>query len=265
MMESKVAILPSYLEPLPAVDLVRLGREFDGGYVVSQSDVLRTHQLLSFGLSDDWSFEASFAAVQPSVTIDCYDHTVAKNSFLKDCIKYLFNLKAGKALTQIKAWFMYRKFFLGSKRSAKHYKKKIGSADSDINFATLISRDNSGGKSIFLKVDIEGDEYRILDQIIAVQENLTGIAIEFHDFDLHEQRIKNFVKNIDLKIVSVNINTHTGLDRCSVPYTVEVVFSKNFEKHHKHLYQNLMTPTKKAHSAIRMNFTDEFCEYRTCI
>ena len=96
-MVNKSALLPSYLKPIPAADLIRLGRMYDGGYVVCKADVLRTRQLLSFGLSDDWSFEASFAEKKLSVLIECYDHTVSENSFLKDFIKYLLNMKLEKS------------------------------------------------------------------------------------------------------------------------------------------------------------------------
>ena len=48
-------------------------------------------------------------------------------------------------------------------------------------------------EKIFLKIDIEGSEYRILDQIIAQQNLLTGMVIEFHDCDLHYRRIEKFI------------------------------------------------------------------------
>lgn len=47
--------------------------------------------------------------------------------------------------------------------------------------------------ALFLKIDIEGFEYRILDEIIQYSDILTGVVIEFHDCDLHMHRILKFI------------------------------------------------------------------------
>jgi len=38
-------------------------------------------------------------------------------------------------------------------------------------------------------MDIEGGEYRILDNLIKHQDKICGIVIEFHDIDLHLEKI----------------------------------------------------------------------------
>ena len=52
-------------------------------------------------------------------------------------------------------------------------------------------------KKIFLKIDIEGDEYKILDQIIKNSENLTGLVIEFHNVSRNIiNTIETFIKKL---------------------------------------------------------------------
>ena len=55
-----------------------------------------------------------------------------------------------------------------------------------------------------MKVDIEGGEYNVLDQIIKYQNNLTGLAIEFHNCDLMLEEIRLFIKTFDLDLVHLD-------------------------------------------------------------
>ena len=43
-----------------ASDLVRIGRNNDGGYLVSKSDIEKSDVLIGLGINDDWSFERNF-------------------------------------------------------------------------------------------------------------------------------------------------------------------------------------------------------------
>ena len=84
-------------------------------------------------------------------------------------------------------------------------------------------------KNIFLKIDIEGHEYRILDDILKIQNNIIGLAIEFHDVDLHLKRIEDFIKKFKLKIIHIHINNYS-FDHLKIPNLIELTFSKNFKK-----------------------------------
>jgi hypothetical protein len=48
-----LANLPITLDFQPAHDLLRLGRDYDGGYIVSSADVIQTEMLISLGINDD--------------------------------------------------------------------------------------------------------------------------------------------------------------------------------------------------------------------
>ena len=50
----------NFLRPIKNENLVRLGRNADGGYVVDKNVVENTNHLVTFGLGPDWSFELDY-------------------------------------------------------------------------------------------------------------------------------------------------------------------------------------------------------------
>lgn len=52
--------LPRALRPLPGAKLVRLGKDHDGGYLVSAPDINAAECLVGLGLNDDWSSRPIF-------------------------------------------------------------------------------------------------------------------------------------------------------------------------------------------------------------
>jgi hypothetical protein len=51
----KTSVLPEDLRFRSCGDLIRLGVQSDGGYLVSQADVDRSKLLLGFGINTDWT------------------------------------------------------------------------------------------------------------------------------------------------------------------------------------------------------------------
>ena len=81
----------------------------------------------------------------------------------------------------------------------------------------------------FLKVDIEGSEYEILNEIIFFKKKILGIVIEFHGVDKKINLIINFLKKINFKISHIHINNYTSKGKNNIPKTIEV----SLEKHPK--------------------------------
>jgi len=55
------AVLPSFLAYKTADDLTRIGRDHDGGYLISLADLMASDTLIGLGINDDWSFERDFS------------------------------------------------------------------------------------------------------------------------------------------------------------------------------------------------------------
>ena len=57
-------MLSVLLKPKHTYDLIRLGQDNDGGYIVEKQSTKKSKNLVSFGLADDWSFE-KILKIQP--------------------------------------------------------------------------------------------------------------------------------------------------------------------------------------------------------
>ena len=65
--------LPILFKPNKKYSLVRVGRDFDGGYLVGKDTILNSDTLVSFGINDDWSFERDFKNINSETKVICYD------------------------------------------------------------------------------------------------------------------------------------------------------------------------------------------------
>ena len=53
------------LNPKKNFNLIRCGRNNDGGYLVSNKTILEAKTLIAFGILDDCSFESDFIKINP--------------------------------------------------------------------------------------------------------------------------------------------------------------------------------------------------------
>ena len=79
------------LKPQYDYDLIRIGRDNDGGYLVEKKSLENSQSLISLGINDDWSFEEDFLKKNKNVSIKCFDDTLDKKFLLKKIIvQFLF-------------------------------------------------------------------------------------------------------------------------------------------------------------------------------
>lgn len=119
----------------------------------------------------------------------------------------------------------YKKFFTGN---IVHFRQAIGLGNNLVKLDETLNRINSF--PIFLKIDIEGSEYRILDDIIRLQNNICGLVIEFHDVDLNLNKILNFISKLSLNLVHIHGQNPGGenyLDSNGDPTQIELTFSNS--------------------------------------
>jgi hypothetical protein len=79
---------------------------------------------------------------------------------------------------------------------------------------------------VFVKMDIEGWEYRVLDQVLGDQASVIGFVVEFHDVDLHRGWIDRFVAKASGRFVLVHIhaNNYGPLDEAGDPTVLEMTW-----------------------------------------
>ena len=62
----------NFLKPIKNTNLIRLGRDRDGGYIIDERIVKNTNYLVTFGMGPDWSFELDYIKKNPDVKIFMY-------------------------------------------------------------------------------------------------------------------------------------------------------------------------------------------------
>lgn len=222
-------MLPLVFKPKYQCKLIRIGSKNDGGYLIDQESVLKSNFLIGIGINDDWQFEKQFE--KPFIGID--DQISYKFLIKKILLKIIrvFSLNYSKSLfISIKNIFDFHKLRKNFIRSTlSNYddpKKNIVSLESILNINSI----NNNNNDVFLKMDIEGCEYRVLSDILRLQENFSGIVIEFHEIDLHQKSIENFINEIDLDLVHIHPNNFAGVDKNGDPLVIELTFSKYSKK-----------------------------------
>mgnify|MGYP001174994827 CR=1 FL=1 len=220
-------MLPNNFKPDRLYKLIRVGKDNDGGYLVCENSVNNSNILISFGISDDFSFEKHFQKIN-SINILAYDPTVNINFFLKKFLHSLIKFKFFLFLKQFYNWIKFKIFF--SKSKNKLYLKKIGKGGAaNYNYISIediisLSEDN---EKIFFKIDIEGSEYRILDDLVKLSNKVEGLAIEFHDVDINVDKVVNFINKFSLKLVHIHANNWSTYGLNNIPSSIELSFSKN--------------------------------------
>ena len=224
------ANLLSFFAFKSANDLIRIGKENDGGYLVSRSDISMSDVLISLGIGEDWSFEEDFADIK-NVEVIAYDASINQKVFFQRFIKSL--LLSVLLLRNPKIIIYYIRVFLNYKKfwgqpQNHHISKFVGINTNDSNYCTLLSiLDCTKHKNIFFKIDIEGSEYRLLNTLILNQDRISGLVLEFHNCDLHINTIKAFIQNFSLQLVHIHANNYAPIRLDDgLPLVLELTFSK---------------------------------------
>lgn len=219
--------LPHLLRPQPSSHLVRLGRSNDGGYLVDKRDVAAADSLITFGLFDDWSFERAVLAGR-DLPLHSYDATLTPAFLRKRFVWKLLNPhKVRRVLAGITNLFDYPRFFSGKRQ---HFAKFVGlrTQGEFVAIGAVFERAAAAGMARpFLKIDIEGGEYDLLDTLITKADQTAGLAIEFHECDTHIKAITDFVAAYPLTLVHIHGNNYKPVSASGIPETMELTFSSS--------------------------------------
>ena len=216
-----------FLAPYVVEDLIRVGRFNDGGYVIPSASVCAANFLISCGISDDWSFEEHFRRINPEVKIHAYDHTVSSWGFSASAIRGLLKLPIGKtSFNNLSRRYTllssYKRFFKGD---VQHFKERINcdsSLSCDITPTAAFKR--TGSDKVFLKIDIEGDEYKIIEDLVAHSSHVVGMVIEFHSTNALRPLFVRSVQSLQrvYEIVHLHANNFASIGDDGLPNALEI-------------------------------------------
>ena len=239
-MTKKIPKNYKYLMPHSFDKLVRVGGQFDGGYVVAQKPLDETDLLISFGLGETFDLEIQF--VNKTKTVHVYDHTVSKKVFLFRLLKQIrrfFHFKSNFNSIYKKYCTLKKYHLLNKSLKFKHHQIKITDTPTnskEINVDDILKKTDS--KNIFFSIDIEGDEYKIIKDLNYFHDRINIIVLEFHDI---EKNIYNFEKAINLLnenflVIHLHGNNCSYICENGIPNVMEVTFVN--KKKYTYLKQN---------------------------
>jgi hypothetical protein len=225
-----VANLPRCWKPRHRDDLVRLGSMNDGGYIVTENIIRHTDFLVGLGVGTDWTFEEDFHK-RNGCPVHCYDHTISLRRFMMDSVRHTLGLIRSPSIRNMGRLYepvnllplKYGAFFRGG---IKHYMEKIGrDPKHETDFRKIFSRIPAGDK-VFIKVDIEGGEYRVLSGLSEFYQRVNGLVVEFHHLIFLRDLVRTSVSGLKqfFDIVHVHVNNHNGVDEGGMPDVIEITF-----------------------------------------
>ena len=233
------------LIPIEVHDLIRIGNDNDGGYVIPKSIIKNCDSLLSYGINKNWSFEKDFINKNPSLTVHCYDHTLNVFSLFIFTFKSIFLsilhfllLDKKRFLNASSGINILPKYFTFFNNKASHFKKRIWNFKNrnSITVKDSIEKIPSyNSKKIFIKMDIEGAEYKVLYDVYKPKKNVVGLAVEFHNIDKKYKKFNLIIDELlkNYHIVHIHGNNYSKIiANQNFPSSVEItLINKLFIKH----------------------------------
>ena len=243
-------MLPRIFRPNYEFDIIRLGTNYDGGYLVERSSMLNSKYLFSFGISTNWDFEKDFISIN-NIEFLALDGSVSHHFWDNLIISKIKRLSLSKA---IKIWnqkISFYRFFNEKNFVSKYIGKSLPNS---LSFTEVINKVKSN--NIFFKIDIEGSEYEILNEILYHQNNIIGLCIEFHNCNAYFDKIQKFIKNFKLELVHIHANNYEQPLNNYFPNILEITFAKNPKVigEYKELPHSLDMPNRSKDDDIVLKF-----------
>lgn len=178
------------------VNLRRMGKDYDGGYVVPEWALEQADVILGYGINDDSSFEESVSQLYNKRSYG-FDGTVDYNKMTHPLFQFLPICIISDA---------ERQDLVGKPTKASSFKDHL---------EMLHIQD----KKLFVKMDIEKYEYETMPDILKYSPQITGITFEIHfDYKLdYIPKALDLLKRFEKDFVLVHVHGHNRTSFFTVP------------------------------------------------
>jgi hypothetical protein len=252
------------LQPFRVGEMVRVGDNEDGGYVIPGYFRNSRLTLISIGLGDNWSFETEGKGIFFDKFISV-DHTVSIFNILSRLLKRVASNKINLSTTYyfLKLLINYLKTFMFGENT--HLRRKLVSVSlnkkhNEISLDECLSI--AGGKKILLKIDIEGDEYNIIDDVCRYSKKIDLFLIEFHNTEKNQIQFSHALSKLKgfFHLVHTHGNNFDSVSINGIPNVVELTFvNRNvlkgeYEKIEKLPLYKIDFPCNPGKADIDLNF-----------
>lgn len=210
------------IQPIRIEPKLRLGREFDGGYVLSKRLLEESQLLVSFGINNEWSFESDFFRSKDKNSLVMIDDQFGSKAIYLNIIKGFIaslyrignNQVKNSLKNNLKLLNSWLDFIKPNPFRVKYLKARIGKnlEKNEISLGGIISKFRIKDKqNVLLKVDIEGSEYEIIEEIVFYNQYFSGVIIEFHELHSKSKLFKEKLELLKTKflIEHVHFNNYT--------------------------------------------------------
>ena len=228
----QACFLPRDFKPLGKNELIRLGSDNKGGYVVSADAVTSTRYLLSLGLGNRCEFELDFAAMARLKRLHAHDPALDADELREAGRRSILPFfgdtpQRRRARAHLKN---YRTLFTDRGPDFRHSRDPIGLSEGALPLHEALAALGAEPGRGFLKCDIGGAEYEMLDAIIEANESLSGLVIAFHDVPARLREIRVFLMAMKDFMVLDNIvaDNRRGVDPQGLPNVITLSMSTAF-------------------------------------
>ncbi|MFV5686307.1 FkbM family methyltransferase [Flavobacterium sp. GB2R13] len=204
----------------------RFGSIEDGGYYISPNNCLEADILFSGGISSNMEFEYDMFRFNKKLQIIMVDPTVSRSKLLVKAILRFFLFKREKL-----RYFINTLIFILMLRSGRawHVKKWLSCKTGILDSIKEKIVDFESQK-ILLKLDIEGSEYDLLDEILTHIHLFNCMVFEFHDLDNKHTALYDFLKkcSVHFDIIHLEVNPSGGFSKNDEPKVIELSLERRF-------------------------------------
>ena len=237
---------PAELAPQMS-DLVRLGRDADGGYLLPRAVLEEANGCLSLGLGVEWSFEKAFFELKrsliPSDSIVFYDASISIFGIIKSLIYiarrtfYEIRKKIPRSERKYTLVDLQRSliglvtyipaFKIGKNRFTHIRKFVVGTPNkkNQCSFSEALSH-RKDPKNTIVKIDIEGGEWGILrdKKDVDLLTDTPALIMEIHDTRKQEFKDLLLLLKTNFWIAHIHGNTSGRGTALGMPLYLEMTF-----------------------------------------
>jgi hypothetical protein len=207
------------------INSYKFGSIDDGGYFINPKTILEADILFSGGISSNVEFEYDLFRFNSAIKIIMVDPTVSPLRLISKGILRSLLLKKNKL-----RYLSNTLVFIHMIRSGRSWHIKKWLSDKNKIFDIISEKIKLEKNSkIILKLDIEGSEYDLLEEIEKNLDLFNCLIFEFHDLNDKHEMVYNFLKkcNDKFNLVCLEINPSGGFDKQNRPKNIEVTLERN--------------------------------------
>ncbi len=214
--------------PKRVENLTRYGSKNDGGYLLPND--LKFELLISCGLGDDWNFEKDLKSSGTIIDFIVFDHTVSIGQLIQKVlrsVKKIFD-DPMNFLYRVRILVRYIFTFFGKRHLQLKVVRKIQHSG-EISLLEILERHTNSISSCLLKIDIEGGEWQILEEISNFVHKIDGLIIEFHEINSHLSEYLDFSSRIQnsFSLIHIHANNFSFIGSKGIPDVLEATYIKN--------------------------------------